>query len=333
MADKQEDYLIQKVILIRDGKEAASFDLSFLKSATLIETMDLSGPRLMMTFDDPHSIIRDDMGVRTRDALKIRIADAWARDGTDQTIMFTVWTMPNAGNIVTLNCMQADVDRLKQPAKQAILFTKKPVETILKKLAPGLKYDVGAFPVADNAHLLPGERPTRLLRQMAAEKGAVCFYRRGTLVFRKLAQDLAVQKVEYSYEYDNPAAANQIVHYTRLNTKAVLQDRVNRHLIGWHMVDGVIKSGKKTQDPPEYVSVSSLAALRNLVEMPYPAIDYTALGNGQLMPGIPLALKWNTAKLDAPIDESLPEQVIIGTVAHHYATQKYLCRVKGVLPL
>jgi len=328
----QEDYLLQRVKLFKNGEDAGVFDLSFLKEVVFVETIDLSGPRLIMTFNDPDSIIRDDMNVKERDVLEVRIADVWERDGIDQTIMFVIWTMPNNGSMVTFNCMQAHIDLLKRPAKESILFTKKPVETILKRLAPGLKYEVGNFPAIEDYHLLPGERPTRLLRQMAKEKGGLCFYRRGKLVFKKLTE-LGKTKVKHTYEYDNPIAKNQIIHFTRANARSVIKDRVERNIIGWNMVKGIVKSGKQTAKPPEFVSVSNMPTMNRLLEIPCPAIDFTTLGNGALMAGIPIALKWNIGKIDAPIDESLPVKVVIGTVAHFYSTQKFFTRVKGVLPL
>lgn len=325
----QEDFLLQKVKLIKNGAEAGIFDLSFLKEVTFVETIDLSGPRLMMTFDDTHSIIRDDMKVKERDVLEIRIADVWERDGIDQTIQFVIWTMPNKGSTVTLNCMQKYVDLLKQPVQDAILFPKKPVETILKRLAPGLKYDVGSFPVLEDYHLLPGERPTRVLRQIAREKASLCFFRRGSVVFRKLTE-LAEKEAKNIYEYNNPTAKNQIIHFTRENSKAVIKDRVERNIVGWDMIKGVVKSGKKITKPPEFVSVFNQSTMNSLSEIPFPAIDFIVAGNGALVPGHIVGLKWNINKIDAPVDESLPARVIISTVAHFYKAQKYLCRIKGI---
>lgn len=325
----QEDFLLQKVRLIRNGAEAGVFDLSFLKEVTYIETIDLSGPRLMMTFDDTHSIIRDEMKVREKDILEIRIADVWERDGIDQTIQFVVWTMPDAGSSITLNCMQRNIDILKTPAKEAILFTKKPVETILRRLAPGLRYDVGSFSAIEDYHLLPGERPTRLLRQMAKEKAGLCYYRRGTLVFRKLSE-LARREAKHTFEHDNPAAKNQIVSFARENSKAIIKDRVERSIVGWDMTKGLVKSGRETKKPPEFVSVFNQPTMSGLLDIPFPSIDFITSGNGALVPGLPLSIKWNQAKIDAPLDESLPRKVVIGTVAHFYSAQKYFTRVKGV---
>lgn len=325
---RQEDILFQSVNVVREEKNIP-LDLSFLKEATFVETIDLSGPRLMMTFADPDSIIRDDIGLKQREVLEVRIADVWEREGIDQKMYFVIWTMPNKGDLITINCIQRNIDLLKIPAKETMLFTKKPAGTIIKKLIPNLKYDVGNFPALEDYHLLPGERPSLLLRQMAKEAGAFCFYRRGKLVYKKMS-DLKKQEPKYTYEYNNQMAENQIIHYARPNATAIIKDRVERNKIGWNMEKGIVRSGKQTSKPPEIVSVSNLQTMGNLLQIPYPAIDFMAVGNGACIPGMKLSLKWNMDKKDAPLDESMPSWVIVSTVAHYYSAQKYFMRVKGV---
>ena len=327
----QEDFLIQKVTLLKNDQPEGVFDLSFLKEATFVESIDLSGPRLVMTFDDQHSIIRDYFKTQERDVIEVRLSDIWLRDGFDKTIQFVIWTMPVSGNMVTLNCMQRNVDALKRPARDTIIFTRKTADIVLRRLAPGLRYDIGAYPATEDYHLLPGERPTRLLRQIAAEKGCLCFWKRGTLVFKKLTE-LLKNAAAHTYEHGEPNVNDQIIKFARPNARSVIADRIDRNVIGWDMVNGVVRSAKKTTKPPEWVSVFRPVTLSNLLAVPYPAIDILVKGNGALTPGEALALKWHMDKIDAPIDESLPVKVVIGTVAHYYAGQKYYCEVKGVLP-
>lgn len=342
---KQEDILFQSISVVRDDK-TKPLDLSFLKEATFVETIDLSGPRLMLTFDDPESILRNDMKLKARDVLEVRIADIWGEDivslglvsGIEQTLRFVIWTMPSQGNIVHFNCMEQNVDALKQPAKESILFTKKPAEAIIRSLAPGInkrmKQDVQNLPIVESYHLLPGMRPSKLLRQVALEAGAVCFFRRGVMVFKKLSR-LYRLTPKNIYEYNNPKAEKQIINFQKINTKAVIKDRVERNVVGWDMDKGFVKSGKKTDKPPEFSSMSNKMTMAALSGdgIPIPCIDLIAAGNGSLVSGVPMELKWNMSRKDAPLDESLHPRVVIGTVAHFYSGQKYICRVKGVLPL
>jgi len=51
-----------------------------------------------------------------------------------------------------------------------------------------------------------------------------------------------------------------------------------------------------------------------------------------LAPGKTVGLRFMTGRLDSPLDESMPWKALITTVAHHYAAQKYVCRVIGARP-
>jgi hypothetical protein len=175
-------------------------------------------------------------------------------------------------------------------------------------------------------------RPSKLLRQVAREKGALCFFRRGSMVFKTLSVMLK-QEPKFAYEYGNMNARWQITSFVRPNTKSLIRDAAERNVIGWNMTKGLVRSAMKLASPPEFVNAANLPTLNNLQSMPYPAIDFITTGNGSLVPGIPLSLKWHMSRVDAPLDESLPSRVVVGTVAHHYRSQKYVCRVKGVLPL
>jgi hypothetical protein len=53
-----QQMLVQKILV-----NGAELDISLLQSCTYVETLDLSGPRLMMTLQDRDNILRDDYGV------------------------------------------------------------------------------------------------------------------------------------------------------------------------------------------------------------------------------------------------------------------------------
>lgn len=73
----QQTVLLQRLIHKESGQE---FDLSLLKEFVYIETLDLSGPRLVIKFDDQHSLIRNYMGVKPGDTLTVTVADIQHRD-------------------------------------------------------------------------------------------------------------------------------------------------------------------------------------------------------------------------------------------------------------
>jgi len=80
-------------------------------------------------------------------------------------------------------------------------------------------------------------------------------------------------------------------------------------------------------------ALDSASALDNLSAVHIPDVDWVGNGSGAVRPGIAIAVKWNQDRMDSPLNESLPEKIIVGTASHYYTEQKYLTRVKGILPI
>lgn len=324
----QEGLFIQRIVC--DGNE---IDLSFLQTCCFVETLDLSGPKLIMTFSDTDSILRDDMAVAPFSELEVTFADYW-NDNSDVELKdrFVVLTMPVKGEVVTLNCIQRDIQRLKVPCTTARMFVNKPASTIIQTLAPGVKCSAGGFPVVEDYHLLPGERPSVVLRQIAREQGARLYYQRTSFILARVA-DMFSQEAQLTYAYENRQAEYRIIHYSRPNAGYIVEDSLLRSYCGWNMTSGFVWARKHGDKPAEFTARDTIGTLRNLSTVSLPEVDLTVEGNGMLRPGIPLDLEWNLFRRDCPIDESLPDKVVIGTAAHFYSGQKYLTRIKGVLPL
>jgi hypothetical protein len=305
------------------------FDLGYLKRITYVETIDLSGPRLMLTMDDPSGYLRDTLRVMERDTLQVDFSDQWVMDKSDFSVAFTVMTCPNQGSIIEYELFETNIAKLKNTSKQGASFRNKPVDFMLKQLAPGLKYDIEPLP-AITALLPPGARPSKTIRQAAYEHGAAAFIARGTFTY-KTFDKLLKQPVDSIYYYKIADKLKQITSYEKPNSTALFKSHVVRNYIGWSMTEGILKSNSGAGLTPEFTEVDNQSALDNLSKIPYPAIDFDTMGNGALRPGIKLKLVWGTDAVDMPIDESLPEEVLVGTVAHHYSAQSYRCRVVGVL--
>lgn len=335
-----EDILLSQITLFKekpDGslEETDDFDLSFLVDVTLIETVDISGPRLILTMDDPNNYIMEDLEARPRDVLKVTFSSHWYEgdgDNIDLVVKFRILTMPQNGRAITFNCMEKEVEASKQPAKKAILFTEKPVSEILKKLLPGLKPKVGKFPVTMDYHVLPGVRPSKTIRQMCHEMKAACFNRRGTVVFETW-QKLLKQEPEYTYHHTPPPELEcdeEIFSYEILRAQAIVKDRVERNYMSWSLTDGIVSTSRALKKAAEWVAPSVKSVLDNMLTVPLPSIDMMVSGQGTLQPGMVMELVWHSDNPEKPIDESLPNKILISTVAHYYSGSNYLCRVKGI---
>jgi len=321
----------------QDGTE---LDLSFCKEVTFVETLDLSGPRLILTFDDTFSILRNVMGIKVGDVLTCFLADQMHENALSFTASFQIMSMPVDGNLVTLNCLQKEIADMKIPSVKARLFTKETssVLGIIKALAPGfIAYEViEEFALLNSYHLLPGERPSLLLRQMAIEHGAVIYAFRGKLCFRKLSVLYAsASATNIVFQYKNPQADFQIVDYKHINREQLIADRIVRRYSGFSITDGVLSSGTYGDQAPEVTAAESQAVLDNLSKIAVPVLDITTWGAGHLGPGLPMRFQWNmdVSYQDSMEDASLPTSAIVGTVAHYSAgAENYFCRVKAVVP-
>jgi len=344
MGSNQVANLIQKIVWIGTGEE---IDTSFMREATFTETIDLSGPRLTIMFDDPDSILTDSLDIqggggyeiKIGDILEITFEDPVYRARMDTKLKFVILTMPKDGTRITFNCFQEDVYKLKMPANQARLFVNKTAREILYTLIPGLpekriEDKIDDFAVVEDYHLLPGMRPSLMIRQMAIEHGAMAFFSRNKFYFKTLLDLRDEVEERVYYEYNNPMGENQITHMDVMNIDRVIGDRIVRQYIGWDMEKGIVKGDCNYQGAPvEFVGVANQITLSNMLEFALPLLDLTMIGDGRLEGGFPLEFGWHLNDTARPYDETLPGDGVVGVASHYCTGDQYNCRAKIVIPL
>jgi hypothetical protein len=349
MAD-YANYLIHSVT--HDGEEV---DLSFLIEATVVESIDLSGPRIMMKFNDQFSLVRDRLKIRPGSILEIVVPMGEDISDPDHPTLdeayedYQVLTMPvTAKGEVILNCMHKDVWQWKQPIVDPRIFKRwNPVE-IIKDWEPkhnrwDYVYDEGydsgnSFPVTEDYHFLPGERVSLTIGQMALEHAACFFLTRGERFHCQAKRRIVEAEPLFTYDYYDEAWPRdveefgpyhgQILFYARPYNNTILQDMMVRRYIGFHMTDGLLTATKNITCPRKFMSQKYQITLDNLNINLIPAVEFTAPGNAYLVAGAMMKLNWYQSDRNHPIDESLPDKALVGTVVHHYSAQKYFMRVK-----
>ncbi len=318
-----ESLFLQKITT-----EKGDIDLSFLKSCWYCEEFDLSGPVLELKFDDKDRIIRDRLGLKEGSEIEVFFADYWMKDNIQHTAKFRIMNMPVANGFLVLRCFHSALFSLKDPVKESLLFTKRDVKTIAKRLLQEWQeFDIGNFPVSDDYHVLPGQRASVMLRRLSNEKAAAVFFQRKKFVIKRFSDFMKLEP-SFTYEHGNSQAENRIITFKAINSEPILKDALNRNYQGWNMNTGWV-SGSSEEAPTRIHPSPNKSTLANMKSYMAPVIDFTCSGNGGLMPGVSLGFTWNTEYLDSPIDESLPEKAVALTVIHHYTPQKYFCRVKG----
>lgn len=347
----QEGYLFQKITHEGSGKE---LDLGFLKEGTFVETMDLSGPRFMLSFDDPYSYIRDTVKVKELDEVTIRVADIPGRAGLDQTFTCIVVKNMPVGDCQKLSLIPKEVYEIKRPRDKSELFVQKGAESIIQQFFKGASLDVSSFPVVEDYHYIAGERPALVLRQMARELGAHLFFRRGKVVMKTFEEMLQESPVA-TYTYGDQNAENQIIIYESPGFQGLLKEKLLRPAYAFGESRGLLdtlsdiagklmsgdvagaassaagaamSAAQEKVKAPVISSLQNPTSVKNLQKAILPAFDMTCLGNGFLEPGKPLKVKINKNAAEDPYDESTPEKMVISEVAHWYSAQKYYSRVR-----
>ena len=311
-----------------------------MKEGTYVESTQLDGPKLVLCFADPENYIKAHVQIREYDEFLVAFGDSYRENGVSEQDDFTVLTCtPQQDGTVKINLMASIVYSMKKMADKTRVFAQRGVPEILQAFAGGARLDVGKFPVVENYHNIAGERPSALLRQIAAEHGAHIWYARGVLSMRRF-EELFSREPAMTFHWGTIRNENGIVRYTRPSAQLRAQEMAVRTFTGWNEVTGRVKTspdspvlsraGSKpaaiTGSPNTFVLGNGPVATRT-------AIDFVALGNMSVTAGQSIKLMWHLPDPANPINEGLPDKVVVEGVAHWYSAQRYYCRVKGAVAL
>jgi len=331
MADKN---IFKKFTHVKSGQD---FDIAYLRSSNYIETMDLDAPKLIMEWDDPGGYIKDILNLKELDEVEAHLSDDWALDGMNITQKFTVLTAKDAGPNLKINLIAKPIYKIKTIVDQTRVFRQRGVPEIIGAISGGMKVDGAGFPVVEDYHCIVGERPSATLKQLALEQGAHVWLGRESWKVKTFAK-LFAQEPSFEYHYNKSDVDFQIINFTKPSHQNRIQEQHARLFTGWNSELGRIKApsggpvlSKAKGAFPSQFSSQNVQTLGNLPTAPQIAIDFMCHGNGFLTPGITLKLWWHQINPEAPLDESLPDKVVVFAVAHWYSAQKYYCRVKGAV--
>lgn len=320
--------IIRKIVHTQSGKE---FDTGFIEEATFVETLDLDGPKLMLTVADQFAYLNDNLKVRELDTLTCTLSDTFGRGGMNAMPTFTIVTFKTSGYFIKYELMATPVFETKNPVKdKSRAFVQRKVDDIISAYIKGVGMDIKSFPIVEDYHCLTGERPSILLRQIALEKGALIWVDRDTCHFKPFS-DLWSQEPAFTYHHNKPDEPNIILDHIVPSTKKRLLDNIPRGYSGWDFTSSAGKLGGGGA-PVTTASGKSLT-LSNKRKGVMEVIDFLCPGNGALRPGQVLKLMWHLPDPGRPLNEELPNKVVVSAVGHHYTSQKYFCRVRGAVEL
>ena len=278
--------IFKKICHDQSGQE---FDLGYIEEGTFIETLSLDGPKLLLTMMDPYSYLRDGLKVKELDTLSVTLTDSFASDRLDANMTFTLLKMQSNGHFIKMQLMSTSVYQAKCFVTVSKSFIQKSITEILPYYIKGLKLDIGKFPIVEDYHCLAGERPSRLLRQIAVEKGALVWADRDTLHFQRF-QELWKVEPAFTYHHNKSDEQYTIAAYRQPSRTTELQEGIQKAVAAYpHSRQAKTPSPSKTTASAQ--SMSSTTTAREM-EPCGPGRSSNACGipriqNGRLTRGSP----------------------------------------------
>lgn len=308
MSQELQQYFLQSVT-INDNKVPRDW----IFTAVYVEKSSLKAPLLKLEIHDMTGTIIDDWKAKYGASLVAEMGDPNGNAGTFKTTFFVTSAML-AGDVITVIAVSEDVHRFKIPSPRTNLHTNKTPDTIFKAYSGNLKISSSVLKRAVTYHLNAGDKPSKMLSEIARDKGALCWVCRGEFNFYTLA-DLMKQTPSFTYEGNNPQAKYTLSKMRMIQQEHATTAKNQYRFVGYSMTDGYIEYGDSSL-PVRYISDSDMETLRNMQLSLVPKMDIEVAGNPDIKPGMLIEILVYRYDQENRIDESMPRKLIVKNVAH-----------------
>lgn len=319
MAQELHQLFLQSVT-INDNKVPREW----IVSTVYVEKASLKAPLLKIEVRDATGTVVDDWKAKYGAALTAEMGDPQGHETAFKTAFF-VTSATQSSDIVTVIAVSEDVRRFKIPSPRTNLHTNKTPNEIFKSYIGALKLANGTQKRSVTYHLNAGEKPSKMLAEMARDKGSLCWTCRGEFFFSSLAE-LMKQKTAFTYEANNPKAERTISKISFINQDHAATATKEYRFVGYSMTDGYIESGDSTL-PVRYISDADMETLRNMQLTLVPKLDVEVQGNPAIRPGMLIEILIHRYDEENQLNESLPQKMIVKNVAHFEDRVGYTTRM------
>ncbi|HDP7023433.1 TPA: tail length tape measure protein [Escherichia coli] len=308
MSQELQQYFLQSITI--NGNKVPR---EWIFTSVYVEKANLRAPLLKLEIHDITGTIIDDWKTKYGAALVAEMGDPQGNSGTFKTTFF-VTSAVLAGDVITVIAVSEDVRIFKIPAIRANLHTNKTPDTIFKTYTGTLKIASSALKRSCTYHLSAGEKPSKMLSEMARDKGALCWACRGQFNFYTLA-DLMKAKPSFTYEGNNPRAEYTISKMRLIQQEYAVTANTQYRFTGYSMTEGYVEYGDSSL-PIRYISDPDMETLRNMQLSLVPKMDIEVAGNPDITPGMVIEILVYRYDQENKLDESLPRKLLVKNVAH-----------------
>jgi hypothetical protein len=301
-------------------------DIESIVSLAYTETVDLSGPSIILQLRDAQSIIRDLCGLAGGSTVKLEMGDLYGTGDQHFEERFIVITCPIENDIIKIEGFQRDCHDIKNPAGKPLFFSDKQPRAILAALLPNLVVNC-TVSGRGTYHLNQGKSPSRLLRDMARDYGATCWICRGTVYFQKISA-IQSSKALLKIGLNSHDADVNIARYNKINTTSLYERVVHKSYSAW-LTDSGHKHSLTHKNKPSVLLAYPLtpALLSNQSLYVQPVIDIVVRGDSRFKPSVLFDVEVIKFSADAALDESVESRLFIKAVTHYSESTKYNNRI------
>lgn len=292
-----------------------------------IENADIGGTKLILTLEDSAGVFRDNLKVTNDSKIVLTLADMNSTDEViwqDSFVVAKASTANNA-NALKLECFQSVVNELKKLVAMPRFFVNKTPTAIIKELVPDIEILSDEFSQSVTYHLNVGATKSRLIRQICRDHGAVCFFARGKLHFKKIKAAFTGEPT-IQLGYWNPLSEHEIKTYKMLGYDGSYSRIVDKSFIRWDSVKGIEMADTHKANAKTLISCTGKAQLNNQSLCLLPVMEAEAMGFGGFLPMALCGLEFYKQGGEVAIDESIPTTAVISRVTHYVSGMRYLCR-------
>ena len=345
MTQKQHR-LIQSIDIDPPGSATESMagpylPVEWLLSASYIETLDLTGPMLILVIQDHFRVAFDDLGA-TEGGLVTVMFDDVMNEGMsiEHTVLersFRIATLEQNGHgLLQLNCIESHIWELMKPANKSRFFVNKPLSQAVEEMT-GLTAKISDDVVVSRCHLNAGDSVCTTLDRLALEQGCAIWLNRDNELCMTRMATLASASPTIQFRHNDKDPSNQypIKRYTLHQQGDLYQMRFCRNFGGWSQIDelGQILPETPPDLPYRYYPIDDPQVLTNLNWLMVPLLELDTRGVGELEPGEPASLIAYRFEPHTPTNDRFPDFGITTKVVHYVSgEQAYLCRVELGVP-
>jgi hypothetical protein len=319
MSQELQQLLLQSVTI--NGNKVPR---EWIFASVYIEKASLMAPLLKLEIRDMTGTVIDDWKTKYGSALLAELGDPQGNNTSFKTPFF-VTSATLASDVITVVAVSEEVRRFKLPSPRTQLYTNKTPDSIFKAFIGDLKLMENTQKRSVTYHLNAGDKPSKMLGDMARDKGALCWVCRGQFYFATL-DELMRQKPAFTYEANNPQADRTISKMRFINQDYAATSDNQYRFTGYSMTDGYVEYGDANL-PVRYIADADMETLRNMQKSLIPKIDVEVEGNPAIRPGMLLEILIYRYDQDNRIDESLPRKMIVKNVAHFEDRVGYTTRM------